>query len=455
MLSAMELKSYLAVLSKRIWVILVTAALTVAITAAGSYYVLKPNYEASATVWVPTVGLSSATASAGDIMLGERLINTYAALSTSRPVLQQVSERLGISRRELREQIEVKFEPATELMYVTAKGENPQLAAEIATSVAESVIEQARRTKAGRDLRVSLFATAGVPDTPTWLGMFATPFWREINIGLGLIAGLIAGIGLAFLFEYLDTTLYTKEQIESVTQLATLGEIPIVEKQRQAALLTDDSFHGEAFRYLRTSLFFIDDQILPKTLLVTSAMPREGKSTIVANLAVAVAQSQRKVVVVDADLRLPSLHRVFGIPNDVGLSSILQQGLPVADALRESKIPGLRIITSGPVSSNPGRLLDLPGITTLIDDLKEQADLVLFDTPALLAVSDAAVLAPMVDGVVLVVGRAQTQEEAVHTARQHLASVGARLMGVVVNRANLDETSYHWYTSKTNSTAHG
>jgi capsular exopolysaccharide synthesis family protein len=449
----MELKRYLAILSKRIWVILVTALLTAGLTALGSYYVLEPNYVASATMWVPTVSVGSGGANTGDVLLGERLINTYAALATSRPVLDQVSQQLGVPRRELKELVSVEFEPQSELMYIVAKNRNPRLAADIATTIAQSVIEQSRRTKAGRDLRVSLFSPSGVPDTPSWLGFFSTPYWREINIALGLLVGAIAGIGLVFLFEYLDTTLYTKEQIESVTQLATLGEIPIVEKRRQAAILNGDSFHGEAFRYLRTSLFFFDQQILPKTLLVTSAMPREGKSTIVANLAVAVAQSQRKVVVVDADLRLPTLHEFFGIPNDIGLSSILQQDIPVADALRESKIPGVQIIPSGPLSSNPGKLLDSPRMITLIEDLKLQADLVIFDTPALLAVSDAVVLAPMVDGVVLVVGRAQTQQEAVHTARQHLASVGARLMGVVVNRANLAETSYHWYTSKANSTA--
>lgn len=444
----MELKQYFGILSKRIWVILSTAVLAASITALGSYYVLKPMYRASATVWVPTISITNNGASTGDVMVGERLINTYAALATSGPVLAQVSSRFGIPRSDLRDLVSVSFEPMTELLYIEGKHEEPRLAAGIATTVAQSVIEQARRTKAGRDLRVSLFAPAGVPDAPSWLGFFSTPYWREINIGIGLLVGIIAGIGLAFLFEYLDTTLYTKEQIESVTQLATLGEIPVVGKRQQDAVLNGHSLHGEAFRYLRTSLFFFDQQALPRTLLVTSAMPREGKSTIVANLAVAIAQAQRKVIVVDADLRLPTLHEIFRTPNKVGLSSILRQEVSLADAIQESTIPGVRVIASGPPAPNPGQLLDSPQVMTLIEELKQQADLVLFDSPALLAVSDAVVLAPIVDGVVLVVGRAQTQQEAVQTGRRHLDSVGARLMGVVVNRATFAENLYHRYAAR-------
>lgn len=444
----MELKQYLGILSKRIWVILFTALLAASITALGSYYALTPMYVSSATVWVPTTSAAVDGASTGDVMMGERLKNTYAALATSRPVLAQVSSLVDVPRSELRELVKVDFEPMSELMYVEAKHENPQLAADIATTVAQSVIEQARRTKAGRDLRVSLFAPAGVPDAPTWLGFFSTPFWREINIAIGLLVGIIAGIGLAFLFEYLDTTLYTKEQIESVTRLTTLGEIPVVGKSLQNTMLNGHSLHGEAFRYLRTSLYLFDSQTQPKTLLITSAMPREGKSTIVANLAVAIAQSQRKVIVVDADLRLPTQHEIFHVPNQVGLTSVLRQEVAVLDALQESSIPGVRVMTSGPSVTNPGQLLDSPQVRSLIEGLQEQADLVLFDTPALLAVSDAVVLAPMVDGVVLVVGRAQTQQEALQTARQHLAGVSAKLMGVVVNRADQSEHIYQRYAQK-------
>jgi polysaccharide biosynthesis transport protein len=341
--------------------------------------------------------------------------------------------------------VEVQFEPQSELMYVTAKNSDPALAATIATSVADSVINQTRHTKAGRDLRVSLFSPAGVPEDPTWLGFFSTPFWREINIGIGLLVGLIAGIGLAFIFEYLDSTLYTKEQIESVTELTTLGEIPFVAHQSQRLLPSTTSRQSEAFRYLRTALFFFEQEDFPQVLLVTSGMPREGKSTIVANLAMAVAQSQRKVVVVDADLRLPKQHTLFDVPNKAGLTNLLNQELALSDVLLETKHAGIWIVPSGPISANSAGMLDSPQVAALLSELKQNADLVLIDTPALLAVSDGAVLAPMADGVILVVGQAQAHQETVRTARKRLASVGAKVMGVVVNRVNQSDSAYEHY----------
>jgi capsular exopolysaccharide synthesis family protein len=319
------------------------------------------------------------------------------------------------------------------------------LASTVATAVAESVIEQTRRTKAGRDLRVSLFASAGVPDKPTWFGIFTTPFWREINIIIALLVGLIAGVGLAFLFEYLDSTLYTKEQIESVTNLTTLGEIPYVSRGTQGTLATPNFQSSEAFRYLRTALLFFDQESFPQALMVTSAMPGEGKSTIVANLAMAMAQSQRNVVVVDADLRSPKQHTLFGVSNRTGLTTLLQQKATLPDALRQTKVPGVWVLPSGPIAADSAAMLDGPQLSTVIDELKQHADLILFDTPALLAVSDGAVLAPMVDGVMLVVGSAQAQQEAVRAARQRLDSVGAKVIGVVVNRANQSEVAYGHY----------
>lgn len=444
----MELRSYAVVLWRRKWVVVITMLFTALATAFGSYYWLAPKYVASATLWVPTIGPQGA--GVGDIMLADRLINTYATLVTSRPVLLELRDRLGVSPQEARSLVSVSFEAQTELLNIVAMDQNPQRAADIATNLAKIVIRQTQHTEAGRDHRVSLFAPAGVPDTPSWFGFFPTPYWREINIGLGIVVGLIAGIGLAFVFEYVDTTLYTREQIESVTALTTLGEIPVSRHHQHIAALNGNTLHSEAFRFLRASIFF-EQETLPQTLLVTSALPGEGKSTIVANLALAVAQSRRKVIVVDTDLRLPTLHKIFDLPVEPGLSDILQQKTTLTEAIQESTIPGIRVITSGAVPPNPAELLDSPQLAELVDALKQQTDLVLFDTPSLLAVSDAAVLAPLVDGTVLVVSQAQASQQAVQAARYHLTAVGARLVGIVVNRANQMTNYYGRYKAKSNA----
>ena len=440
----MELRAYATVLWRRKWVLVVTTLLVTAIAAIGSYRLLTPKYVASATLWVPTTG--QAGANTGDILLADRLMNTYAALATSRPVLQELERTLGVPPTEVKEAVDVGFEPQTELLTIAVMSSNPEQAADIATNLAEILISQTQRTKAGRDQRVSLFAPAGVPEIPSWLGFFPTPYWREINIGLAFLVSLIVGVGLAFLFEYLDTTLYTNEQIEAVTELATLGTIPTARRRQQMAALNGSTLHGEAFRYLRTSIY-MDQQKLPQTLLITSAMPGEGKSTIVANLATAVAQSGQTIIIVDADLRLPAIHKIFNVSIETGLTSILKGEATVSETLQNSHIPGVQIITSGPLSPHPAELLDSPQMLSLINELSQRSDLILFDSPSLLAVSDAAVLAPSVDGVVLVVSRAQAQQETVRAARHRLATIGAKLVGIVVNRADEDDNYYYHYAS--------
>ncbi|NTU80165.1 MAG: polysaccharide biosynthesis tyrosine autokinase [Chloroflexales bacterium] len=450
----MELKGYLAILWRRRWVVVLTALLTATITGLGSYYLMVPQYSTQSLLWVPTVS-SSDRAGTGDIQLGDRLINTYATLALSGPVLGEVERRIGIAVDELKDSLSVESVAQTELLQIKVVGPDPQRAALVATSVAETLIDQTLTMKAGRERRVSLFARAGVPDTPTWMGLIETPFWREINIALGLLVGLVVGVALVFLFEYTDSTLYTKEQIEAVARLNTVAEIPAIKKGQP--VLSDTIRNTplfEAFRLLRTNLYF-DQETLPHTLVITSTLPKEGKTTVAINLAVAIAQSGQSVIVVDADMRLPTIHRIFGLPKERGLSDILQQGLVPADVAQATGVAGVRVITSGSFVQHPAEILDTSQIGHIVEELRQQADFIIFDTPALLAVSDAAVLAPVVDGVLLVVGRAQVYQEALQTACKQLDTVNARLVGVVVNRADQDGSYFRQYASSDRSNASG
>jgi non-specific protein-tyrosine kinase len=270
-----------------------------------------------------------------------------------------------------------------------------------------------------------------------------------MNIALGFMVGLAGGVGLAFLFENLDITLYTTKQVEEVTELPALGKIPTARRRRQVSLFNGNSPQAEAFRCLRTNIFTLDHDAPLQTLLITSAEPREGKSTIVTSLALAIAQSGRKVVVVDSDLRRPTLHKVFDLSNKVGLSSVLSQEITLEEAVQDSQVSGIQVLTSGPLPSNPAELLGSPHMTALIEQLARQFDTVLFDAPSLLAVTDAAVVAPIVDGVVLVVGRAQARRKAVRAACKQLTDVKAKSIGAVVNRAERDSSYDYYYRAPT------
>jgi succinoglycan biosynthesis transport protein ExoP len=431
----MELGAYLEIFWRRKWVIAVTVAVTVTVVVMGTL-MMTPKYEASTTLRVLTATSGSADWVNYEVMYTDRLMNTYVEIATSRPVLGALVRRLGLGKSP---QIEAEILPDTELFQITVEDPNPIVAREAANALAEILVAQSEELYTGKRVRdfVSVVEPAVSPLAPS------KPR-KELNIALGFMVGLAGGIGLAFLFENLDTTLYATEQIEEATELSILGKIPTGKRRRQITLFNGHSPQGEAFRRLRTHIFTLDHDAPLQTLLVTSAEPREGKSTIVANLALAIAQSGQKVIVVDADLRLPTLHKIFDLSNEIGLSSILRQEVTLDEAAQDSKIPGVQVLPSGPLPPNPAELLGSPQMTALIEQLAQQFDLVLLDTPSLLAVTDAAVLVPTVDGVVLVVGRAQARGEAVRAARQQLADVRARSVGIVVNRAEQDG-DYHYY----------
>ncbi len=294
--------------------------------------------------------------------------------------------------------------------------------------------EEARVAEAMRASSITVVEPAIEPEVPS------RPR-KKLNIMLGALVGLAGGTGLAFLFQNLDTTLYTMEQVRATAGLPILGKIPAVKVHRfrgqgRIAIYTNaDSPQGEACRLLRTNILSLSCDTPLKTLLITSAERKEGKTTVVANLGQAMAQAGRKVVAMDADLRLPALHQVFELPNEVGLSSILERQVSLEEALHDTGIPRLQVLTSGPLPSNPTELLGAPETALLLHQLIQEFDIVLLDTPSLLAVADAVVLAPLVDGVAVVVGLAQAKRGAVQAALKQLADVKVKPVGVIVNRA--------------------
>lgn len=431
----MELSFYLAILWRRKWIVFVTTFVTVAVVVAGT--LMMPSiYTASATLRV-LASEGSADWLQYDTDYTNRLMNTYVEIATSNPVLEELRQRLG-----LEEPPEVKTEILgnSELLQVMVEDQNPVLAAQAANVLAEILIAQSRTDRRGQGNRLVVIEKAVPPEEPT------SPR-PELNIALGFMVGLAGGVGLIFLFENLDTTLYTTKQIEAATELPVLGKIPLVKKKH--IFFNGTSPEGEAVRFLRTYLLALqperlDQQGVFKSLLITSAEPREGKSTIVANLAYTMGQFGRNVVVVDGDLRRPTLHELFDLPNEVGLSDVLRQEATLEDVIQDSHKPGVQVLTSGPEPPNSTDLLGSPQMRALIEQLKQQFDLILLDTPALVVVPDAAVLAQKADGVVLVVGRARVRREAVRAACRHLAHVKARSIGVVVNRAE-QKGGYDYY----------
>lgn len=206
---------------------------------------------------------------------------------------------------------------------------------------------------------------------------------------------------------------------------------------------------SEAYRTLRTNLDFSSLDKPIKTMLVTSAGPEEGKSTVLANLAVTTAQAGRRVILVDCDLRRPTLHNIFNLKNDAGLTTmVVDDAAMESPPLRDTGVEGLQLVSSGPLPPNPSELLGSRRMEEIIAALLERADVVLFDAPPVVAVTDAAVLATKVDGVLLVVNAGGTKRDYARAAKARLEKVNANLLGAVLNNVRFDVSLHRYYTAQ-------
>ena len=271
-----------------------------------------------------------------------------------------------------------------------------------------------------------------------------------LNTLLAALVGLLLAVGIAFLVEYLDDTLKSPDDVAEVAGLPTLGVIARVkpEKGQESRLTTLASPRGpnsEAFRTLRTNLGFASVDAPLQVMLVTSAMPGEGKTTVACNLAIVFAQAGKRVILLDADLRRPKVHRIFQLPNSTGLSTLLRAEAPAMDSVAHQVQDGLRVITTGPLPPNPAELLGSQRMKEMLGLLKGEADIVIVDSPPLQAVTDAAVLATDVDGTLLIVDAGRTRKGAVRQAREALDRVEARVLGLVLNKLTERAGSYYYY----------
>jgi capsular exopolysaccharide synthesis family protein len=261
------------------------------------------------------------------------------------------------------------------------------------------------------------------------------------NAALALVAGLVLGLGLAFLLEQLDDQVHGRDEVEAATEgLPILGLIPQSKRRERRSVaspaeLRSDPALAEAFRALRTSLQFVAGGKPLQSIQVTSAVATEGKTTSVAGLAVTLAQAGNRVVVVDGDLRRPRIHALFGVDPTVGLTTVLTDEASVDEALHcVEDQPGLTLMPCGTVPPNPSDLLALNRFPDLIAALEDDYDFVVIDTPPVLPVADARVIAGAVDATLLVVAAERSKVKEVQLATDLLHQVDAPLVGVVLNQ---------------------
>jgi succinoglycan biosynthesis transport protein ExoP len=268
---------------------------------------------------------------------------------------------------------------------------------------------------------------------------------KMVNIIVGLVIGLVVGIGLAFFIEYLDTSVKTIDDVERTLQAPVLGVIP-----QNVGFLYDEgaeSPHAEAYRVLRTNLLFSRKDEKLNSIAVVSAGAGEGKSTTIFNLATVFAQNGNRVVIVDSDLRRPTLHKMLRVTNSIGLTNYLLKQNTLEEVIQTSSLPTLDFMASGKLPSSSMGILSSTQMRDLISELKRRYDFVLFDSPPIMGVSDASILASEVDMTLQVIQYRRYPQPMNIRAKQMIEKVGGNLVGIVLNNINVSQDESYYYYS--------
>jgi len=324
--------------------------------------------------------------------------------------------------------------------------------AESAKHMYELLIKRFKEASLTEDMRtgnIRVVDRAEVPNHPV------RPRKRH-NLILALIVGLVTGVGLAFFFEYLDNTIKLPEDVKQHLKTPYLGPVPLFTSEKAGN--PDDGIHpdlvglhapkssaSESYRGIRTSILFSSAESAPQVLLISSAAPKEGKTITAANLAVVMAQANGKTIILDCDLRRPTMHRLFGISKDMGVSNLLVGGGSAKEAIIHTRIPNLDIIPCGTIPPNPSEILGSARMLTLLNGLRKLYAHILIDSPPSTAVTDAVVLSKSVDGVVMVVRTGYTAREIVKNGMAQFGAVGAHILGAVLNGVDMRGNGYYYY----------
>jgi capsular exopolysaccharide synthesis family protein len=492
----MELREYIQVIRARKWVI-VQAVVIVTLTALIVSLMMPKTYEGTAQLLITEKDAASAILGNALPLSSqpERALQTQVQLMQVRPVAEATIKKLDLRMTpdELMEQVSVSAVGQTNLVKIVAKDASPVRAAKIANSMSDEYVRSARDAQrasvaaaadeverrleeakqevldlgkkvAGSDKATDLSAELQIA-TNTYSTLaekleqlrineqleagparvvspavvdaeaVSPKVWR--NVVLALALGLVLGVGMAFLYEQLDNTIKSTDEVEKLYGAPVLGTIPVDRmdrstKRRLAIVEDPGSSTAEAYRVLRNSLDFVNFQNEIKTIIVTSAAPGEGKSTVASNLAAALAQAGKKVVLVSVDFRRPTTDQFFGVNNMIGLSDVLLGTHSLKSALQRPGDDQLLVLTAGKMPPNPSELLGSAKMRDVVHALGEWGEWVIIDTPPLLAVADPASVARWSDGVLMVSQAAVSTRDAGKRALELLDKVGAKVVGVVV-----------------------
>jgi capsular exopolysaccharide synthesis family protein len=435
----MELKDYLRALRRR-WLLVLTGVLVFTGGAVAFAWTRTPTYTTHTQLFVSTTSApGDATQTYEGGLFAQQRVLSYTSIVASVPVVQGVINELGLpaSIQQVQGKISASVPSGTVLINVSVTDRSAQLARAIARALDyqfSRYVDAIEIPQAGQQpvVRVTVTNPPPLPSSPS------SPR-KAIDVAIGVLLGLIVGVGGALLRDALDSRIRDEKEVATVAAAPVLGSIvedPKASTRPLVVLEDPHSIGAEAYRRLRTNVHAIAHDRAPHSFLISSALPGEGKTLIAANLGLAFAQGAQRVVLVNADLRRPTLGRVLGIASRRGLSNVVMEDLPVEEVLQSHGRLPLELLDSGPLPPDPGAMLGSVRFADVMSSLAERADVVIVDAPALLPVADSAVVAQVVAGVVLVAALGATRKTDLERALRSLDTVDAPVLGVVLNRVS-------------------
>ncbi len=445
----LNLRDYWHILRKN-WMLVVASTFIAAFAGAIFTVVSTPMYSSTTSLFVSTPSGDNTS----DLLTGstftQQRVKSYAGIVSSPSVLDPVVTALDLAeiQVDLPKRITANVPLNTVVIEITVTDESPFRAASIANAVGESLtnIVASLETPTGSSISPIKLSTiepgtvAVSPDSPRPL----------LNMALALLAGLVIGFGIALLRENLDLRIKNVDDIPEKDGVANiLGGIVFDENADSNRLVVHTrpkSTRAEAFRQLRTNVQFVEAAQGAKSIVLSSSIPSEGKSSTIANLAIAMADAGQKVLLIDCDLRKPKVHKYFGLEGSVGLTNYLIDQAQLEDVIQPWGRNGLKVLPAGQIPPNPSELLGSAAMKKLLLKLEQDFDLILLDTAPVLPVTDTAILSKITGGVVMVVAVGKTTKPQLQGALAQLETVGATLLGFVMNKIptkGVDAYGYH------------
>ena len=437
-----EFKRMLDILNNKKGIIILILILFIALGYLYSYYYVVPEYKSTSTLLL--IPNDDETVTSSDLTLNSGLISTYGNIAKNSKVLKQVISNLNLNIQEVQllSKIEINIIKDTHIMEISVSDTDPQMATNITKELSNVFLNEKKQNYNLNN--IGIVDEAQLPDTPYNINHIKDMF---MFVCMGIVVSF-AYVVIIYLF---DNTIKKEEDIEEYIKIKSLGSVPINnDKSEIINRENTKTYITESINTIRTNILYMNSTKNAKTILITSCMPREGKSWISTNIAVSFAETNKKVLLVDADMRKGRINKIFKVDNRAGLSNYLfnmnsdvEKDVYLAkEYIKETKIPNLHILTNGTIPPNPSELLASSNMKELLAILKSIYDIIIIDAPPCKLVSDSIVLSTIVDSSVIVTNSGNTKISDLKEIKKSINIVGGKIIGAIVNKAKIKGKKY-------------